>query len=243
MKKTVDFLKYEEGIYTKEMAEADFGPVTHYNVWDDRVTIDKDHNLCFYMPHMGDDFRGLFTTGGQILCDLAPKEEYTLTYRIKFDGNGQGYDFSEGGKIPGLGGGVLYTGGNVATAGDGFSVRLVFKKPEEGKTAPRLILYVYHYDMPGQYGDGLAPQYFEGITANEWHTIRLYVKMNHGKEKDGVIEVDIDGEPKVRLNDVRFRIDDCLIDKLHLTSFHGGATKEFDTSHDQFVRISGLTLE
>jgi hypothetical protein len=130
--KLVDFIGYTAWtVYGTTEVTNDFG--NNFTLQGgDRLKIDTTERLRFELP-IG--MVGSADTGGIIKSHIAGKNEYTLEYEIRFDA---GFPWSKGGKIPGISGGVGYTGGEPAWPGDGFSVRLMWR--EGGKIIP----YVYH---------------------------------------------------------------------------------------------------
>jgi hypothetical protein len=229
------------GVYTDAQAIADFGSIKQ-KTQTDRITISSAGHLVFFMPQGGVGTSG---SGGQILADLQPKDDYTVVYRVRFNPITGTYDWTEGGKLPGVGGGKNYTGGNGAQLGDGFSVRLHFKP------GGHLIPYVYHADMEGSYGDGFGPdmntQALKDVvlSSNMWHTIKIYVKVNTESNNNGVLKIYIDdmNTPKFTKTDIKYVTNGSKVDTLHLTAFHGGSDPvRFGPSHDQKIDFDWVKI-
>jgi len=86
-------------------------------------------------------------TGAQWKHDLINSyDELFFAYKIRF---GADFDFSLGGKLPGLAGRTANSGGNVPNGTDGWSGRIMWKS--NGK----IVQYVYHPDQSQNlpYGD------------------------------------------------------------------------------------------
>lgn len=229
------------GVYTDEQAIIDFGNI-YSKTQTDRISINTSGHLVFHMPQGGVGTSG---SGGQILSRLQVKEDYTLTYRVMFDPITGTYDWTEGGKLPGVGGGKNYTGGGNATNGDGFSVRLMFKP------GGHLIPYVYHAGMTGEYGDGFGPdmntQALKDVVlySSTWYAIKVYVKVNTGSNYDGILRIYVDdmATPKFEKTNIKYVTNGSQVDMLHLTAFHGGSDPlRYGPSHDQRIKFDWLKI-
>ena len=136
-----------------------------------------------------------------------------------------GFPWSKGGKVPGLSGGVGYTGGSGdgARSGDGFSVRMMWR--EDG----RIIPYLYHAKMEGDFGDtfGLVSGNF---TYTKAHKVKYYVKLNtpggaNGAEgiADGILKIWLDDIEVMNKTDICYRTNESQIDTCHISIFPGGS--------------------
>lgn len=224
--KIVDFIGYAGWtVYGPTEVDSDFG--NHFTLQgDDRLKIDTAERLRFYLPA---GVVGSANTGGIIKANIAGKNEYTMEYEIRFD---SGFPWSKGGKVPGLSGGVGYTGGEPATAGDGFSVRLMWR--EDG----RIIPYVYHYKQKDQFGDtfGATLGYF---THTKAHKVKYYVKLNTvGENDDGILQVYLDDVLVFEKTDMCYRTNQCQIDTCHIAIFAGGSTADWNMTADGYIRLS-----
>ena len=97
-------------IYGSTQVTEDFG---NYRVLQggNRLKIDNAGRLRFELP---EGSVGSSQGGGIIKADIAKKDAYTFEYEVLFD---QNFPWSKGGKLPGLSGGVGYTGGTPAWTG------------------------------------------------------------------------------------------------------------------------------
>jgi hypothetical protein len=228
--KTVDFEGYTAWqIYDTTAVTNDFGNKDTL-VGDDRLKIDTTGRLRFYLPA---GQLGTANTGGLIKANIAGKIEYTFEYEIRFD---SGFPWSKGGKIPGVSGGKGYTGGEPATAGDGFSVRIMWRE------GGRLIPYVYHYNQPGQYGDtfGATIGY---LTDDKAYKMKYYIKLNTGTNADGILRIYIDNVMKFEKTNIVYRTDESKIDTAHLAIFAGGSTVDWNMTADGYIRLSYVTWQ
>lgn len=216
-------------VYGSSQVTSDFG---NYRTLQggDRLKIDDVERLRFYLPK---NSVGSSQGGGIIKADITEKDTYTFEYEVRFD---NGFPWSKGGKLPGLSGGVGYTGGTPAWDGDGFSVRIMWR--ENG----RLIPYVYHKDQPDNFGDtfGATLGY---VTDDKPHKIKYWVKLNTGNNKDGILKIYLDDQLKLEKRDIRYRSDNSMIDTAHIAIFPGGSTSDWGMTGDGYIRLSWLKWE
>lgn len=228
----VDFVGYTAwSVYGDAQATADFGNWSTLQ-GGDRLKVDTSERLRFELP-IG--VVGSANTGGIIKAAIVPKNEYTLEYEIRFD---TGFPWSMGGKVPGLSGGKGYTGGSGdgARTGDGWSVRMMWR--EDG----RIIPYLYHYGMEGDYGDtfGLTLGYFTNTQA---HKVKYYVKLNTGANADGICRIWLDDVQIMNKTNIIYRTDTSKIDTCHVSIFAGGSTPEWNMTGTGYIRLSYLKWE
>ena len=190
----------------------------------DRLKTDPSGRLRFEMP--AGQF-GSANTGGIIKAAIAGKSEYTLEYEIRFDNL---FPWGKGGKIPGLSGGVGYTGGVPAWDGDGFSVRLMWR--EDG----RIIPYVYHTNQPDYFGDdfGATIGYFD---YTKTFIVKIYVKLNNGLINDGILRVYLDDVLSFEKTNIRYRTNSTKIDTAHLSIFAGGGDETWAMPAASYIRL------
>lgn len=165
-----------------------------------------------------------------------PHDELVCSYRIRF---GDGFDFVQGGKLPGLVGGEANTGGDPPDGTDGFSARLMWR--EEG----RVVQYVYHPDQPGTWGEDLP--WDEGgqrtFEPGRWHDLEHRVVINTPGEHDGLIDAWFDGELALRRDDLRFRdTDGFAIDALYFSTFFGGGDASWASTKDEHIDFDDFEI-
>lgn len=171
--------------------------------------------------------------GAVFIVSIPPAPEYYLSYRVRLEA---GFDFARGGKLPGLSsGGGKYSGGRVPVEGDGWSARLLFKP------AGHAGVYLYHAGMKGPWGDTLplsAPW-----QPGQWHSIVEHVRVNHGEQHDGILEVWMDGVSTLARHDLELRRGDKgLIDSLCFSTFHGGNDPSFAPSRDSHASFDDFVI-
>lgn len=141
----------------------------------------------------------------------------TLSYDVKFE---DGFDFSRGGKLPGLGPENPVTGGDPMKPA-GWSARPMWR--EDGL----LTSYTYHQDKPDRTGDYARSEGFL-LERGRWHSVAVVVVLNSGpEEKDGSVEIHVDGTKRVGHRGLRLWKGESGktgpdIARLLFTTFHGG---------------------
>jgi hypothetical protein len=180
-----------------------------------------------------------------------PKSDVTLRYQVFFS---KDFDFKEGGKLPGI-----FIGGAGAAAGnwsdDSGSARVVFK---QGGAA---VAYIY---VPTQVcdqdrldavqGTGFAAVanhtekgthvWRDGVTrfkTDSWNDVAIHVKLNSGKERDGILGLEINGvrkelpfmwrtNPKLEISGIAF------------STFFGGSTKAASAPKDAYTEFRNFSF-
>ncbi len=221
---------YSDGtVLNRESAAAIFGKNVSYFNADNRLVI-YNNSLRFEYPQG----QLVHESGGEIRIDLAESVTYTLQYDVTFD---PAFDFSKGGKLPGLAGGTGTSGGTKCN-GDGWSGKIMWR--ENGA----LKLYLYHFDMPDDTGE-----YFDlNFTApkREKITVKQNITMNTGSNNDGKIAVYINGNLKLKLNSVKFMLTTDTykpnINRILFYSFFGGSTAEWAPSATVYSFFDNVKL-
>ncbi|MEM8831922.1 MAG: polysaccharide lyase, partial [Cyanobacteria bacterium P01_G01_bin.19] len=174
--------------------------------------------------------------------NIPDAKEYYLSYQVKFannfDFNGK-YGWSSGGKLPGLGADELWSGGSNSDGTKGFTSRPMWR--EDGQA----ILYLYHMDKPGKYGEDISFTGADGkdkfFERGKWHNITQRVRINDGHKSNGEVDVWMDGEQVLSEDNLQFVTDGQEIDTLFFNTFHGGNGSEWwpdndvDAYFDEFV--------
>jgi hypothetical protein len=159
---------------------------------------------------------------------LAPGRDYLLEYRLRFD---TGYDFSRGGKIPGLAGGTAPTG-CVQTDGSGFSARMMWR--QNGK----LIGYIYDLDQRVPCGEGIdTPVNFN---PGQWYSIKERVRINTARNHDGLLQIWVDDKLVIDQKNRAYMIEgpNRLINQVLFHSFFGGSTQDWAPSRNCTISFS-----
>lgn len=198
----------------------------------ENISVDGSGALTFKMPEgkVGRD-----GSGGQFEIPVKASREYTLEYEVFFDGDGD-YNWTWGGKLPGMAGGKPYYGGVPATAGDGFSGRFMFSG--EGK----IYAYIYHKDMEGGHGDPIGIEKAGALSDKKWNKIKIYYKMNTGTQANGAIKIWVNGQPVGEKSNLRYRTDGGLIDGILFSVFHGGEEQTYRPKKTQYIKFKEIRI-
>ena len=179
---------------------------------------------------------GQFGGGGNghiIRFPIPPGSEYVLEYRLRFD---PGFDFSRGGKIPGLSSGAGAPSGCKRSDGTGFSARQMWR--ENG----RLIGYIYDMDQSGPCGNAVTTNF--NFAVGRWYSIKLRVKLNTGRNHDGVLQLTIDDRSIYNRTNAGWMIEapDRRIDEFMLDLFFGGSTADWAPSRNCSISFSDVFI-
>ncbi|MBN1828353.1 MAG: hypothetical protein JW884_04300 [Deltaproteobacteria bacterium] len=248
---SVDFNNHEVGTYTRSQLFQDWnlgGVLKSINGIDEgRVSVDLDVDgkyisVLYPVGSCGPkDSDGCGKGGGaQWLMPLDKSyDELYLSYKVKFK---QGFDFVIGGKLPGLTASpdpatiMPPTGGNKPSDCEGFSARYMWKN--NGKTET----YLYSPRQEGTYGDDLYWKNPEGsfvfFQADRWYTITQRLVMNTPGQKDGVLDVWLDGIRVQHLEDVFYRGSECPdlgINQFYFSTFFGGNDTTWAATRDECI--------
>jgi hypothetical protein len=240
---SLNFDTHNEGVYTKYNLDADFyggrwssvsgvdeGRV--YIVTDNgnkvmRVTLLKDQ----YGHQNGGIQWGHYITGSH--------DELYISYKVKF---GDAFDFVDGGKLPGLAGGLANSGGNPPDGADGWSVRLKWQK------GGGVVQYVYHPDQSQNfpYGDEFSLEYGGSqvqAVPGTWYYVETRVRLNTPGSKDGLIHSWLNGVMVLDKQGLRFRdISNLHIDIDFFGTFFGGNDASFAPKKDEYIYIDDFVI-
>lgn len=172
-------------------------------------------------------------------------DQACMSYDIRFDSN---FDWSLGGKLPGLEGVAPGTSVSAPTGGkqtdNGWSGRLMWLGPKAYKWAGPLnmgVSYMYHPGQSGTYGDNV--RWNTAFVAGTWHRVKQCHTMNTVGRADGVLEAWIDGRQVVDLTDFVYRTrPDVHISHIVFSIFRGGNTLDWAGSRDNTIDIDNVVI-
>ena len=248
-----DFDQHTAGLYTRARLDSDWNdPRFNDGVDEGRVTVVSGQNafggtgssLAVAYP---EDEVGTKETGAQWQLELDDEyEEAFLSYRVQF---ADGFDFSRGGKLPGLAGGSAPTGNAPAEGDNGWTGRLMWLTDFTGQPGnpeqltSQAISYAKYVDSGFNRDgrnedeihwidpDGSRSEFESGV----WYEITQRVVMNTPGVSDGVIQVWLDGVLVHDQTDVLFRtVPDLKIDQVYFSTFFGGGDG-WETTKDETV--------
>jgi hypothetical protein len=169
-----------------------------------------------------------------------------MSYDIRFDGT---FDWSLGGKLPGLEGvapGVspgYPTGGRVATS-KGWSGRLMWLTPKSyGWAGPvnEVVSYMYDPTQAGNYGDNV--RWHHAFGANKWQSVKQCVTMNTVGKANGRLDAWLDGVQVLANHSYTFRTSSNVgVSHILWHLFRGGNTRAWAGSHTDYVDIDNVRV-
>lgn len=208
--------------------------------WDDYdqiKIIEENGNKCLRHITASGEYGTGVDHGMQWLMPLETSfYEVYFTFKLRIPEN---WDHAISGKFLGLAGSPIPSSNYKPEYDDGYSARLSWTSGDWGED---LMMYVYHHDQPGDYGQvfGLGTNGYYGIPDDgEWHIYTIRVVMNtvdsEGGNNDGILEVWIDGEIQLQKTNLRFRNHASIgTDILQITNFYGGTGEDFAPKSDQY---------
>lgn len=180
---------------------------------------------------------GLGAGGVQWRIKVGEHDDLYASYWIKFSDD---FNFVKGGKLPGLAGGKLNTGGRVPDGTDGWSARMVWGP---GGSINQYAYYPGQTTLKGKSFpwdiDGFTLKFRKG----EWHKIETRIKVNTPGKYDGIMQSWLDGNLALDLRDMRFRdIASLHIDTLLFSSFFGGASSLWATTKTEYAYFDNVVV-
>ncbi len=172
-------------------------------------------------------------------------DQACMSYDIRFDSN---FDWSLGGKLPGLEGVAPGTSVAAPTGGNqtdfGWSGRMMWLGPAAYKWAGPLnmaVSYMYHPGQAGTYGDNV--RWNTAFVAGTWHTVKQCHTMNTVGRADGVLTAWIDGTKVVDQTDYVYRTrDNVHITHIVFSIFRGGNTINWAGNRDSTIDIDNIAI-
>lgn len=163
--------------------------------------------------------------GAGFLDRFGSYDEGCLTYEIRFD---DGFVFGEGGKLPGLFGGI-HNSGCTEHRQSGFSSRYMFGRRGIG------FLYPYFAERDTPCGGMMGAGAFR-FDAGRWRRISQRLKLNTPGIADGEVEVWMDGVSAFSAVNVDIRAGaETRIEGLMMQTFFGGSDASRASPADQAV--------
>lgn len=234
----LNFNDSKEGDYTKQNLILDAGQM-RWALLDNRAKIVADpegvkgHVLKVEYPKLT---VGPENNGVQFIKDLPISNEYFLDYYVYFE---DGFDFKQGGKLPGLtSDGSTYTGGVHPDNGEGWSARYMWVKRNAGV---EVIVYFYYIDMNSKYGESVdSGIYFE---TGKWYRLTQRIKLNEDNLSNGIMQVWIDGVEVINNTNIRYRLwGKGNIDSFYFSTFHGGADESWMPQNDSYALFDNFKV-
>ncbi|SFX93240.1 T9SS type A sorting domain-containing protein [Cytophaga hutchinsonii] len=181
--------------------------------------------------------------GAQAPLMVTPANELYMSYWVRFSDNFDWGGTSEGGKLPGLGGGGRCSGCTVCTGSNGFTARLMWRP------GGKAVLYLYHMEADkanGPCGDNDALQLTTGtdfyFQKGQWYNIIQRVKVNTATSHDGEVQLWINGQQALLRTGIQFVSNGDKVDNLYFSTFHGGSTSVWAPSVDCYTWFDDIKI-
>jgi hypothetical protein len=170
--------------------------------------------------------------GAQFLSGVGRYDSLHLRYYLRFAEN---FDFVKGGKIPGLSGGTVNSGGNIPTGTDGFSARLMWRAGGEGE--------VYGYLPTSQeWGTSIGRGNFT-FPKNKWVMVEEQLVLNDPDKSNGKVRLWVDEKLVIDEGGFKFRtIPDLKIDVIFFSTFFGGSDNTWATPNDTYIDFDNFAV-
>ena len=161
-----------------------------------------------------------------------PTDHLFLRYRVRF---ADGFDFVRGGKLPGLYGGRMISGGRIPDGTDGFSTRFMWRVGGAGE--------VYAYLPSSQtWGTSLGRGSFR-FRPGSWQCLEQELALNTPGRADGVVRVWLDGRPVFAQEGLVFRTVATLrIEGVFFSTFFGGSDASWASTADTHVDFGDFAV-
>lgn len=257
----VNFDNRRASVYTEDQVEEDFGELRFTNGVDEGWARIVSGRNAF--GGTGSALRVRYPAGGEgpgeggaqwiVEFDEGYEEAY-LSYRVMFR---EGFDFVRGGKLPGLAGGSAPSGSAPADGVRGWSGRLMWRTAFRGVTGQPeqetsgLISYAKHlhsgFEMDGRQEDEVFVVEPESgqqsvIESGRWYTIRQRVVMNTPGQRDGILQLWLDGRLVLSQDNLQYRnTADLKIDRLFFSTFFGGG-EAWKSSKNEYTYFDDFKL-
>lgn len=185
-----------------------------------------------------DGFSGPAGNGVQVSLILPDKKQYYMSYKLMFS---QEFSFRLGGKLPGLAAGKLCSGGQVCDGTNGFTARFMWHS--KGK----VVLYLYHIDKKGHWGDNFPLIYPSGeqviFEPGKCYQITERVRINSEADKyDGEVEVWVNGKLVLLKKGFRFTTNGEKVNRFYFSTFHGGSGPDWAPLKTSYIWFDDLVI-
>ena len=166
-----------------------------------------------------------------------PVDNACIAYDVRFD---SGFDWSIGGKLPGLSGvapGVpaAYPAGGNFGGSKGWSGRMMWGP------GGKMESYMYGATQVSKYGDGIAwKKYF---VLGRWHRVQQCYTMNSPGVANGKLQTWFDGQQVLNITNRVYRTrSDVHISHMMWSIFRGGSTMDWAGSRNSYIDFDNVTI-
>lgn len=226
-----NFNQYAGGLrnYNESMVRNDFGSIGTPKGLNGRTKVGNGQIRALFPKDKILGGQTGFTWFDKLESDAT--DEAVMEYKMKFS---NGFQFTLGGKLPGLSGGTAPRGCNADKTG-GFSARQMWQRRGQ------MISYLYWPESDfrcgstwywlDENGDNLT------MDTNRWYKIRQHIKLNTPGVRNGILEVFVDDVVVFRKTNIMYREtgDTFKIDNAYWTTYVGGSTQNFAPTQNQYI--------
>lgn len=246
---SVNYQNYRNGhTYRNSDLDRDFKAVTrHGNIGDGNQKISvfpsQSNYKRFQVNLKAGEFGGDQLTAVRV--DLAPRNVYTLGYRVRFAKN---FDFGRGGKLPGISGGSGPTGGRPAN--DGMSHRIMWIVDRRDPSDIQFQAYHYHLAQHDawvrggrtntrRYGDSTK---FMPIKDATWYNIQMQVKLDTGEGR-GRLHINVNGVTRYNHTHRYLRNGaNWKLNRFLKVIFYGGGTQDWAPTRNTNLLLDNIKI-
>lgn len=205
---------------------------------DSSVSMSGEKSLRVFYPK--GEF-GPADNGAQVELLFEPRKEAFISYWMRFSPDFSFGTTNEGGKLPGLSGGADCSGGSSCDGTNGFSARFMWRG------GGRIALYLYHMDKPEKYGEDYEFLYPDGSSVvferGKWYHLEERVRINSAADAhDGEVEIWVNGVQVVFVGGLRFTTNGDMVDKLYISTFHGGDDETWAPKNDSYIWFDDIRI-
>lgn len=156
---------------------------------------------------------------------MPPQNNLQFSYYVRFSDN---FDFVKGGKLPGLFGGEVNSGGQIPDGTNGFSTRYMWRNNGKGE------IYAY-LPTSAEHGTSIGRGTWQ-FQPGRWYRLEQQVVLNDLESKNGLIKVWIDNVLVFEKRELTFRTTEKLkIEGIFFSTFFGGGDPSWVTPKDVYA--------
>lgn len=204
---------------------------------DNSFAVSGEQSLRIFYPEGN---HGTAATGAQAPLQIAPQQEYYMSYWLRFSEDFSWGGSSQGGKLPGLAAGDNCSGCKVCDGTNGFTARFMWR------TDGKAVLYLYHMDKVSSCGDDHEWEYPNGdlvyFPRGQWVHVMERVKINTSNNFDGEVQIWYNGNEVLNMDGIRFVNNDQLLDNFYFSTFHGGSGTNWNAQNDSYIWFDDLKI-
>ncbi len=242
----VDFESQEVGPYTEVDLEEDFINI-NWSRLDGRTEIAEENGNRYLRVEYPAGEAGSRNSGASFVVNLPDSEYCILEYMVRFE---DGFDFSKGGKLPGLtSGGSYWTGFRVPANGEGWSARYMWRgdrtpdwKRDYNRSDASLFLYLYWMNQERSYGDYISLNYT--VVPGVWYVIKQEVYVGDPGEANAYIRVYINDSLVLDMSNIQLWGEgyNAMVDSFYFSTFFGGSGSSWAPNNTVYADFDNINI-